>query len=891
LVASANYTKTKQYTHGGSNQWPSKQNGPNSHRWSHGPSPGRSSNGAQRDGRRSNNSSGRPNNSNRRYQPKCQLCDQLGHTAKTCPQFNSQNVSVNCATTSTGKDKTWLLDSAASHNITGDLSNLSIHSEYDGTDEVILGDGSGLAVSHVGSLALHSPSRTFTLRDTLCVPNLCKNLISVHHLTKQNNVFVELHPFHFFVKDTTTGAILLRGACNNGIYTFPASTVASSSKKVANVHERTSIDGWHKRLGHPSLKIVHHLVKNFSLPISSNKTLSSLCHSCSINKAHQQPFRVTSLQSHEPLELIYTDVWGPASYTGIDGSRYYLIFVDHFTKYTWFYPMVTKSGVSTIFPHFKKFVETRFQKLLKTLYSDNGGEYIALRSFLLLHGITHYTTAPHTPQQNGVSERRHRHLVETGLTLLHDANLDFSYWPYAFQTASYLINRQPTPLLHQKSPYEALFGQTPNYLKLKKFGCVCYPLTRAYNSNKMQPKSKACLFLGYSPTQNAYKCFDPQTKKFTISRHVLFDEAQPYFSPSKPVPPLPHQNTQDPHHCLPLFFEAPTPAVPPPSLSGTQPSPPPQEGAPAIVSFSSGNSDNSLRPLFHDCSHALGPSNIQPIPPSDVSLTGSSSPLPFPSHNFSADSNSGSPHNSSNPISPIFPEPPNPPQRTHQMTTRSMNQIFKPKQLHTVSKYPLPQPIEPTSVSQAVSHPHWREAMSNELTALMQHGTWDLVLPPSNCKPVGCKWVFRVKRKADGSVDRFKARLVAKGYNQRPGVDYKDTFSPVVKPATIRAVLSIAVMNGWSLRQMDVNNAFLNGELTETVFMEQPPGFKDLSKPNHVCRLRKAIYGLKQAPRAWYTALKSAILQLGFYNSKADSSLFIYSQGSTLCYFLVYVDD
>ena len=205
--------------------------------------------------------------------------------------------------------------------------------------------------------------------------------------------------------------------------------------------------------------------------------------------------------------------------------------------------------------------------------------------------------------------------------------------------------------------------------------------------------------------------------------------------------------------------------MPPPLLSGMQPLPPPQEGAPAIVSCSSGNSDNSLRPLSHDCLHVLSPSNIQPIPPSDINLTGSSSPLPSSSHNFSTDSNSGSPHTSSNPISPILPEPLNPPQRTHQMTTRSMNQIFKPKQLHTVSKYPFPQPIEPTSVSQAVSHPHWREAMSNELTALMQHGTWDLVLPLSNCKPVGCKWVFRVKRKADGSVDRFKARLVAKGYN------------------------------------------------------------------------------------------------------------------------------
>jgi hypothetical protein len=183
----------------------SNQNGPNSSRGFQGSSPGQNSNGAQRDGRRSNSNSGRPNNSNQCYQPKCQICDKLGHIAKSCPQLTSQNVSINCATTSTGKDKNWLLDSATSHNITGDLFNLSIHSKYDGIDEVILGDGSSLVVSHIGSLSLHSPFRTFTLRDTLCVPNLCKNLISVHHLTKQNNVFVEFHPFHFFCRTRSQG--------------------------------------------------------------------------------------------------------------------------------------------------------------------------------------------------------------------------------------------------------------------------------------------------------------------------------------------------------------------------------------------------------------------------------------------------------------------------------------------------------------------------------------------------------------------------------------------------------------------------------------------------------------------------------------------------------------
>ena len=346
LVASANYThRTKQGDPAKKFSKPSGQQRGNNY--------APSQNNVQRDGRRSHHGSSRPNNCNRRYQPKCQICDQLGHIAKSCPQLHSNGVTANCAQTSTGKEKSWLLDSAASHNITGDLANLSVHSEYDGTDEVILGDGSGLAVSHIGSLALHSPNRTFILRDTLCVPNLCKNLISVHHLTKQNNVFVEFHPFHFFVKDKITGAILIRGACDNGVYTFPGKMVVSSSQMVANVHERASIDGWHKRLGHPSLKVVHNLVKNFGLPITSKK-LPSLCSSCSINKAHQQPFRVNSLQSHVPLELIYTDVWGPASYTRIDGSRYYLLFVDHYTKYMWFYPMVNKSGVSSIFPHFKK---------------------------------------------------------------------------------------------------------------------------------------------------------------------------------------------------------------------------------------------------------------------------------------------------------------------------------------------------------------------------------------------------------------------------------------------------------------------------------------------------------------------------------------------------------
>ena len=181
--------------------------------------------------------------------------------------------------------------------------------------------------------------------------------------------------------------------------------------------------------------------------------------------------------------------------------------------------------------------------------------------------------------------------------------------------------------------------------------------------------------------------------------------------------------------------------------------------------------------------------------------------------------------------------------------------------------------------------------MEQEYHALMKNKTWTLVPPPSRVNIIDSKWVFKVKKHADGSIERYKARLVAKGFKQRRGLDYEDTFSPVVKPTTIRLLLSLAVSRGWSLRQLDVQNAFLHGLLEEEVYMRQPPGFVDHAQPHRLCHLTKAIYGLKQAPRAWHARLASALRTHGFIPSTADTSLFLFQRPSVTMYLLVYVDD
>ncbi|KAI3673709.1 hypothetical protein L6452_39837 [Arctium lappa] len=446
------------------------------------------------------------------------------------------------------------------------------------------------------------------------------------------------------------------------------------------------------------------------------------------------------------------------------------------------------------------------------------------------NGTFHRFSCPYTPQQNGRAERKHRHIVETGLAMLFNAHVPGSYWVDAFTSATFIINRLPTPLLKNKSPFQLLFNQDPQYENFRTYGCQVFPYLRDYSQHKLAPRSIPCIFIGYSSQHKGYQCLDPTTSRVFVTRHARFNEMvfpSTITNDSPHVPPLPNFMASDQTH---------------------------QDHMP------------------------------DPNPEHEPIAEAPSSPV--------QDAQQPDHHVSINQPPPVISD------SAHPMITRSKVGTFKPKHradlasLTTHSlRVALTSTTEPRGFKTAAKDPKWMAAMHEELQALQQNQNWTLVPRPSSTNTVGSKWVYRIKYHSDGAIERYKARLVAQGYTQIPSLDYSHMFSPVVKAATVRIVLSLAVLNNWKLHQLDVKNAFLNGTLDETVFMEQPPGFTNPQFPNHVCKLSKALYGLKQAPHAWFQHLSTFLLSYGFTCSRADTSLFVLTRDSCIMYLLVYVDD
>ncbi|KAL9993337.1 putative RNA-directed DNA polymerase [Helianthus debilis subsp. tardiflorus] len=804
----------------------------------------------------------------------CNRCG-IGHLPSQCPNrdpstFRSRLPSAYYADTRSQASSQWLPDTGSSNHVTPDMTNFDSAELYYGEDNLHVGNGTPLPILHIGSKQFYSPNKTFQLTNILHVPEIKKNLLSVQKFCHDNHVFFEFHSTFFAVKDMFTRTTLLMGPSDGGLYTIHLPK-NQPIPKVAFSTTRAPASTWHQRLGHPHSQLFHSMLSKYCLPIS-NKDSVLHCDSCSIGKSTKLHLSSSENKSSHVLDLVFCDVWGPAPVPSFDGHNYFLLCVDYFSKFMWLFPLKHKSDVFETFKQFVTMAERQFSTKLKTVQTDWGGEFRNLSTFFSSIGIIHRLSCPHTSEQNGVVERRHRHVVETGLTLMAQSDTPQRFWHFAFETVVYLINRMPSRSNYIVSPFEHLFKRKPIFSFLRVFGCQCYPYLRPYNPHKMDFRSIPCIFLGYSTSHHGYRCFDPVSERIYIARHVRFNETS---FPFKAQPSIPSPSSQP--DSSPYISSYPTPPTPTPTPDfPTQPPPsPPVENhltppTPPPQTYSRQTNTRPTIPAFEKYSQTH--QNVDPQSTSSSPSDPTPTPLPLPPTNTTT-------------------EPSQPTHRSRPSNLRQnpkQSKPYNPSSFHTT---PSPSTTEPTTFATANTDSHWRKAMADEYSALIRNGTWTLVPSPPNANIVDCKWVYKVKRDQHGTITRYKARLVAKGFNQQSGIDYTETFSPVVKSTTIRVVLSLAVTKQWPLRQLDVQNAFLHGDLKEKVYLKQPQGFVDPLRPAHVCLLHKALYGLKQAPRAWFERLSSALLSLGFKGSKTDPSLFIYSSHGTFMYMLVYVDD
>ena len=663
------------------------------------------------------------------------------------------------ASTSNGAQagESWLTDTGATDNLTANMTNLNTHTPYKGTDQVAVDNGQSIPINNIGTSQLCTKFHNFRLQNLLHSSKISSNLLSIHKLCKDNNYACYFDSNKFIIQDLSSGKVLYKGLSENGLYPIHSNhssvqTLAASPSMSAFLSTKNKWQLWHHKLGHPSDRVLVSALPNLSSCISiKNKHVQHHCKHCLIGKMHKLPFESSQFHSTQPLELVHSDVWGPAPIPSSNGYRYYILFVDDFTHFNWLYLLKHMSDVFTTFKTFKATVENQFSTQIKFLRTDCGGEYTfnEFNAYYASIGITHHLSCPHTPQQNGIVERKHRHIVECALTLISHASLPLVHWTYAITTTIHLINRLPTPRLSHKSPWEKLFHKSPDISHLKTFGCLCFPLLRPYNTHKLQPRSTPCIFVGYPAYSKGYICLNPKNRRIYISRHVLFNEAE--FLPDLPLQfDTHHTPVTSTFDSLPWLLVMLHTCFASPLTPHTE----------SVISLPTPDSNLLTHPTLLSSANLYPPSHT---PPSQSSPSLESSPVSLNEPHLLSVSPTPISHSIA-PLPPILIQAPAPPLvNNHPMHTRAKHGIFKPKLYHTIiTNYTY---TEPPNYQTASKYPQWCTAMNEEFSTLQRQHTWSLVPSPPGKNIVGCKWVFKLKRNSDGTISRYKARLVAKGFH------------------------------------------------------------------------------------------------------------------------------
>jgi hypothetical protein len=486
----------------------------------------------------------------------------------------------------------------------------------------------------------------------------------------------------------------------------------------------------------------------------------------------------------------------------LGGKRYFVIFKDDFSNYTYVYFMSQKSEVKNKFELFLNTVKNQLNISIITLRSDCGLEYknTEVKALLDKLGIKHETSVPYTPQQNGKAERSMRTIVEAARTMLYSKNLSKTLWAEAVNTVVYTINRTGNTGQEGKTPYELWFNKTPDINNLKIFGSEVYAHIPKEKRRKWDQKGRKGIFVGYSEETKGYRiCFDE--REISISRDVIFKEST---SPSTATE-VKIINKEEEEINL--------------------------EGE---AEDEEDNNDDEEK-LDDDEQITIGV------------------------------------------------------EEQTRMTLRDRGKLNKPIRYRDALFSACNDPFTFEDAMTGDNSDNWKAAMNDEMLSLNKNETWTLVDLPKNKKPINNGWIYKTKYKANGDVDRYKARLVIKGCAQVHGIDFQETFSPVVKYDSIRVILAIAAARKLVLRQFDIKTAFLYGDLEEDIYMKQPKGYEDGT--HLVCKLQRSLYGLKQAPRCWNKKFKNMLMNFDLKETKADPCVFVSNKNNQLLIVAIFVDD
>ena len=720
----------------------------------------------------------------------------------------------------------------------------------DSQDSIIFGDGNQGKVKGLGKIAI---SNEHSISNVFLVESLGYNLLSVSQLCNMgyNCLFTNVDVSVFRRSD---GSLAFKGVLDGKLY------LVDFAKEEAGLDAcliaKTSMGWlWHRRLAHVGMKNLHKLLKGEHVIGLTNVHFEKdrPCAACQAGKqvggAHHSKNVMTTSR---PLELLHMDLFGPVAYLSIGGSKYGLVIVDDFSRFTWVFFLQDKSETQGTLKRFLRRAQNEFELKVKKIRSDNGSEFknLQVEEFLEEEGIKHEFSAPYTPQQNGVVERKNRTLIDMARTMLGEFKTPECFWSEAVNTACHAINRVYLHRLLKKTSYELLTGNKPNVSYFRVFGSKCYILVKKGRNSKFAPKAVEGFLLGYDSNTKAYRVFNKSSGLVEVSSDVVFDETNG--SPREQVVDLDDVDEED----------VPTAAIRTMAIGDVRPQEHLEQDQPSSSTMVHPPTQDDEQVHQQEACDQGGAQDdhvmeeeAQPAPPTQVRAM---IQRDHPVDQILGDISKG-------------------------VTTRS-------RLVNFCEHYSFVSSIEPFRVEEALLDPDWVLAMQEELNNFKRNEVWTLVPRPKQ-NVVGTKWVFRNKQDEHGVVTRNKARLVAKGYAQVAGLDFEETFAPVARLESIRILLAYAAHHSFRLFQMDVKSAFLNGPIKEEVYVEQPPGFEDERYPDHVCKLSKALYGLKQAPRAWYECLRDFLIANAFKVGKADPTLFTKTCDGDLFVCQIYVDD